>query len=103
MRPLKSIDPCLAPASFSIERFVFFVPVFLSMTLGSALLFIFFSDRPFGIQLAALVWYTSAVVLYTFSANSAMPRFLFSCPIVRRELPRLAKRYMAFVAIFFFF
>jgi hypothetical protein len=61
MRTLKLPDPCLAPTSFSIERFVFFVPVFLSMTVGSVLLFIFLSDYPFGIQLAGLVCYTSAV------------------------------------------
>ena len=102
MRPLKSSDPCLAPISFSIERFVIFLPVFLSMTVGSVLLFMFLSDHPLGIQLVALVCYTSAIVLYTFSANRGMPRYLFSCPIVRRELPRLAKRYVAFIAVLLF-
>jgi hypothetical protein len=102
MRPQRTPDPCLVPTSFSIERFAFFLPVFLSMTLGSGLLFIYLSDYMFAIQLAALVCYTSAVVLYTFSANRGMPRYLFSCPIVRNELPRIAKRYMAFIAILFF-
>jgi hypothetical protein len=102
MRRLKSPDPCLAPTSFSIERFAFFVPVFLSMTLGSGLLFIYLSDHPFGVQLAALVCYAYAVVLYTFSANRGMPHYLFSCPTVRSELPRIATRSMAFIAILFF-
>jgi hypothetical protein len=100
-RALKSPDPCLAPTTFSIERFALFVPVFLSMTVGSVLLFIFLSEYPFGVPFAALVCYTSAVVLYTFSANRGMPRYLFSCPIVQRELPRIAKRHVAFIAVLF--
>jgi hypothetical protein len=102
MRPQRTPDPCLVPTSFSIETFAFFLPVFLSMTLGSGLLFIYLSDSTFGIQLAALVCYTSAVVLYTFSANRGMPRYLFRSPIIRSKLPRIAKRYMAFTAILFF-
>ena len=75
-----------------------FLPVFLAMTVGSGLLFIFLAGSPFGIQSAALVCYTSAVVLYTFSANRGLPRYMFGCPIVRAQLPRLAERHMAFAS-----
>lgn len=93
------VDPCLAPPSFSLERFMLFLPIFLTMTVGSALLLIFLADRPLGIQLASLICYTSAVALYTFSANRGMPRYLFSCPVVKRQLPRLAQRHVAFVSV----
>jgi hypothetical protein len=76
-----------------------FLPVFLAMIVGSGLLFILLAGVPFGIQSAALVCYTSAVVLYTFSANRGLPRYMFGCPIVRAQLPRLVKRHIAFVAV----
>jgi hypothetical protein len=101
MHSLTSLDPCLAHPSFSIERFVLFAPIFLTMTLGSALLFIFLSDYPFGIQFAALVCYTSAVVLYTFSANRHLPRYLFRCPLVRGQIPCLARRHLVCLAVLF--
>ncbi len=93
------VDPCLAPPSFSFERFMLFLPIFLTMTVGGGLLFILLADSPLGVQLASLVSYTSAIVLYTFSANRGMPRYLFSCPIVKRQLPLLAKRHLAFVCV----
>jgi hypothetical protein len=95
----KPVDPCLVQPSFSGERFIIFLPVFLAMTAGSALLFFLFADTPFGIQSAALVGYTSAIVLYTFSANRGLPRYMFSCPIVRAQLPKLAKRHIAFASV----
>ncbi len=58
--------------------------------------FFLFADTKWGIQTAALVLYTSAIIIYTFSANRGMPRYLFRCPIVREELPRLARRHVAF-------
>ena len=94
-----SVDPCLEPSSFSPERFALFLPIFLTMIFGTAALLISFIDYPYGIQTAAAVCYTSAIVLYTFSANRGLPRYLFSCPIVRAQLPRLAIRYLAFLAV----
>jgi hypothetical protein len=77
----------------TVRRFrlnaLLFLPVFLTMTLGSAVLFIYLPELPFGIQAAGMVCYTSAVVLYTFSANRGLPRYLFACPVVRAQLPRL--------------
>lgn len=100
MHSLASLDPCLARPSFSIERFVLFAPIFLTMTVGSALLFIFLADHPFGIQFSAVVCYTSAVLLYTFSANRGLPR-LFRCPLVRGQLTSLTLRHMVFLAVLF--
>lgn len=95
----KPVDLCLVQPSFSGERFMIFLAVFLTMIAGSALpLFLLADDSPFRIELAALVGYTSAVLLYTFSANRGLPRYMFSCPIVRAQLPRLAKRHIAFVS-----
>lgn len=92
------VDLCSVKPTFSGERFMLFLPVFLTMTAGSAILFFLFADNPFGIQTAALVGYSSAIVLYTFSANRGLPRYMFKCPIVRAQMPLLAKRHIAFVS-----
>jgi hypothetical protein len=99
MNPSTAVDSCLANPSFSLERFMLFLPIFLTMIFGGGLLFLLFADRPLGIQLASLVSYTSAIVLYTFSANRGMPRYLFRCPIVKKQFPRLAIRHVTFVCI----
>jgi hypothetical protein len=95
----KPVDLCLVQPTFSDERFMLFLTVFLTMTVGSSILFFLFAHSPFGIQSAALVCYTSAIVLYTFSANRGLPRYMFKCPIVRAQMPRLAKRHVAFVSV----
>jgi hypothetical protein len=96
-----TLDACLAPPAFSPERFLFFTLIFLIMTIGSLALFLYLGDDPFGVQIAAIVCYTSAVVLYTFSANRGTPRYLFRCPIVQTQLPRIARRHLIFVAVVF--
>lgn len=101
MRPLR-IDPCRGVSSFSWARFFFFALLFLTMVPGSILLLIFYRDRPFGVEFATLICYSYAVVLYTFSSGRASGnRYLFSCPWVRRELPRLALRHVAFLIALF--
>ncbi len=50
------------------------------------------ADLPYGIQLASLIPYTAFVLLGTFSARVGQPYF-FECPIVHRNLPRLALRH----------
>lgn len=92
-----SIDPCQSPAKFSPDRFALFTLLFLAMIPGSIVLFILLADRSYGIQLASLVGYTSAIVLYTFSRNRGMPRYLFRCPYVRLVLPRLVLRHLGFL------
>ena len=53
----------------------------------------------YGIQITSMLIYTAAVALYTFSRNrnGAQP-FLLSCPVVRRQLPRLVRRHLGFLA-----
>lgn len=68
---------------------------------GSLALFIFLSRYPYGIQLASMVGYTAAVILYTFSANRGLPRYLFTCPVVHQQFYRLTVRHFGFlVAVF---
>src|ERR1700685_457355 len=61
-------DPCLAPPAFSLERFFVFTPIFLIMMPGGVALFLFLGDYRFGIQIAAIICYTAAIVLYTLVA-----------------------------------
>ena len=69
---------------------------------GTAILLILLEDRPYGIQLSSIVGYTAAVALYTFSRNrNNMQPFLLSCPVVRRQLPLLVRRYLGFLAALF--
>lgn len=93
-------DPCLAPPTFSLERFLLFTLIFLIMLPGSIALFLSLGD-PYGIQIAAVVGYTAAIVLYTFSANRGTPRYLFRCPVVQNQLPRLALRHLQFAGVLF--
>jgi len=90
-------DPCRANSTFSLRRFALFTLAFLIMIPGSAILFIVLCDRPFGIQLASAICYSAAIILYTFSSNRGMQRYLFQCPYVRPELPRLAMRHLGFL------
>ena len=100
--PLSAPDACSAPPSFSDARFALFTLVFLIMMGSGVLYFAVLADRPYGIQLASQVAYTAAVILYTFSRNNnGMQRYLFRCPFVRPQLPRLAYRHIGFLAVLF--
>ena len=94
------LDSCSIHPNFSIERFALFTVIFLAMALGSGLFFIFF-NYPFGIQLTSAVFYTSAVVLYTFSSNRSLPGYFFSCPRVRNQIPRLTLWHVGFLISLF--
>jgi len=95
-----SVDPCFAPSSFSLKRFLLFLPCFLMMFMGMIPFLWFRSDPPLGIYLASLVGYTSAVILYTFSANRGSNRFLFTCTKVGQQYPKLARTHLVFACIF---
>jgi len=99
--PDRTSDSCGEPATFSSDRFLIFLPIFLTMILGSGVLFISLGDTAYGIQFASAIGYTAATILYTFSANRGMQRYLFSCPYVRSQLPRLAIRHLAFLVALF--
>jgi hypothetical protein len=94
-------DACGTPPTFSASRFILFTAAFLIMLPGSVILFVWLGDRPYGIQFASIIGYTAATILYTFSANKGMQRFLFDCPYVRTQFGRLAVRHMSFLAALF--
>ena len=95
------LDPCSDPPKLSNRRFFVFLPTFLVMMPGSLVLFMWLSDHPYGVQLASMVGYTAAVILYTFSANRGLPRYLFTCPVVHGQLYRLAVRHLGFLIALF--
>lgn len=94
-------DPCLKRDYISFPRLVVFVLLFLTV-IGGGICLALLEYRPYGIQLTSMVIYTAAVALYTFSRNrnGAQP-FLLSCPIVRRQLPRLIRRHLGFLVALF--
>jgi hypothetical protein len=90
-------DPCLTQDG-SILRFPVLALLFLTMSGGIAFL-VLFANRPYGIQVSSIVIDTAAVALYTFSRNrNNMQPFLLSCPVVRRQIPRLIRRHLGFLA-----
>jgi hypothetical protein len=94
-------DPCLTRQHVSFPRLAVFTLLYLT-AIGGGICLTLLEYRPYGIQLASIVIYTAAVALYTFSRNriGAQP-FLLSCPVVRRELPRLIRRHLGFLAALF--
>lgn len=94
-------DPCLTRDSISFPRLVVFTLLFLTF-IGGGIFLALLEYRPYGIQFASMVMYTAAVALYTFSRNrnGAQP-FLLSCPVVRRQLPRIIRRHLVFLATLF--
>lgn len=98
MRP---VDPCYAKTPFSVRRFILFSLLLLTLCPGSPLLFIYLGDRPFGFQLASVLCYTSFIVLFTFSHYRDQQRYLFTCPVVRRQRLRLIYRHIAFITALF--
>ena len=94
---MPSEDPCVEPSRFSWSRFCFFTLIFLIFLPGGISLFFFFDKTRIGIEVASVASYTAGVILYTFSSNRGMQRYLFSCPFVRAELPRLALRHVGFL------
>ena len=65
----------------------------LCMTFGSALFFILLMDRPYGLQAASAIAYTISVVFLTFGGKN-VPPYMFTCPAVRAQLPRLIRRHL---------
>jgi hypothetical protein len=94
---VSTADPCTTPQAFSWSRCFLFTFVFLIFIPGGLILFFFLSSWSYGVQAASIVSYTAAVVLYTFSKNRGMQRYLFHCPFVRPQLHVLARRHAYFV------
>jgi hypothetical protein len=91
-------DPCRAKDTFSGPRALVFVLMFVSM-FGFSALAITIRSFP-GMLLASVAGYTAAVTLYVFARNkSGIQPFLFTCPVVVSQYPRLYKRHSVFVGI----
>ena len=98
-------DPCRG-RSFSFARFVLMATLFLSMTVGSLPLFFLLMKRPYGLQAASAIVYTIFAVFFTFARTGTrtgkdMPPYMFACPAVQPQLPRLARRHLGFLVVLF--
>ncbi len=92
-------DPCRAESTFSGPRFLAFALLFVVMLGGGSILLFALAHTFYGIQLASVVSYTAAVMLYGFAKNrNGIQPFLFTCPVVESQYPRLLKRHVAFLA-----
>jgi hypothetical protein len=92
-------DPCRRGQPLSAGRVLLLTLCFIAILSGGVLL-CFLSDSASEIPIVAALVDTAAVTLYTFSANkNGMRPFMFGCPIVRRELPRLLWRHLGFLAV----
>lgn len=90
-------DPCRT-AGFSFSRFTLLAGLFLGSTIGSLVLFITrMNSEPYRLQELSALPYTLAVVWLTFAAHRDAPRFLFSCPAVKPQLPHLMLRHVCFL------
>jgi hypothetical protein len=95
-------DPCRAEDTASGPRTLAFVLMFVAM-FGCGI-FVMLTDSFYWILLASVVGYTACVMLYGFARNkSGVQSFLFTCPVVVSQYPRLLKRHAAFLAILIVF
>lgn len=93
-------DVCItqkgSPLRFAVLTLLFLI------VCSTAVLLILLENRPYGIQVSSIVAYTVSVALYTFSRNrNGNQPFLLSCPIVQRQIPRLIRRHLGFLAALF--
>jgi hypothetical protein len=94
-------DPCLTRQYISFPRLAVFTLLFVTV-IGGGIFLALLEYWPYGIQLTSTLMYTAAVALYTFSRNrNGAQQFLLSCPVVRRQLPRLIRRHLGFLAALF--
>jgi len=89
-------DPCRGGGGTSAERTFAFVLLFIVFFGCGGLAMI--SDSYVVRVLAAALAYTACVMIYGFARNkNGVPRYLFTCPVVVSQYPRLAKRHAAFL------
>ena len=93
-------DPCSEPESFSADRLLQFLPALLTIVAGSVLLFIFFDNWPFGMQIASSIVYSATAFFFTFSGRG-LPRYLLDCPVVQHQWDRLVMRHFGFLIVLF--
>jgi hypothetical protein len=100
--PWPTGDSCGTDPGFSLARFLFFSLIAIVLVPGSISLYMGLADRPYGLQFASAVRYTAGVILFTFSSQRVTPRpYVFSCPFVRSQLPRLTLQHVGYLAALF--
>jgi hypothetical protein len=91
-------DSCRAEDTASEDRTLAFVLMFVTM-FGCGIL-VMFTDSLYWILPASVVGYTACVMIYSFARNrNGIPRYLFTCPVVVSQYPRLLKRHAVFLAM----
>jgi hypothetical protein len=91
-------DPCRGGGGTSDERTFAFVLLFIVFFGCGGIAMI--SDSYFVRMLAAALAYTACVMIYGFARNkNGVPRYLFTCPVVVSQYPRLAKRHAVFLVV----
>jgi len=98
-------DPC-RDTSFSSARFVLMAALFLCMTVGSLPLFFLLMKRPYGFQAASAIVYTIFAVFFTLAHTGSrggedIPPYMFTCPAVQPQFPRLLRRHLGFLVVLF--
>jgi hypothetical protein len=91
-------DPCRGGGGTSDERTFAFVLLFIVFfgCGGGAM----FSASYVVRMLAAALAYTACVMIYGFARNkNGVPRYLFTCPVVVSQYPRLVKRHAVFLVV----
>lgn len=93
-------DPCRAKDTLSPERFAAFALLFIVGLGVGSILFFLLSDTPYGVQLATAVSYTAIVMIYGSARNqNGIQPYLFTCPVVISQYPRLLKRHVGFLVV----
>jgi hypothetical protein len=93
-------DPCRG-TSFSLARFLLMATLFLSLTLGGLTLFVLLMNRPYGVQETSAIVYTIFAVFFTFAATRGFRPYMFNCPAVQPQAPRLLWRHLGFLIALF--
>jgi hypothetical protein len=91
-------DSCRSKGAASGERALAFVLLFVALFGCGGIAM--FNETYFVRMLAAALAYTAGVTIYGFARNkNGIPRYLFTCPVVVSQYPRLLKRHTVFLAV----
>jgi len=104
-QPWPYSDPCRG-TSFSFARFVLMATLLLCLTVGSLPLFFLLMKRPYGFQAASGIVYTIFAMFFTFARTGTrtgkdLPPYMFTCPAVQLQFPRLLWRHLSFLVALF--
>lgn len=93
-------DPCRSK-SFSAERLALMATLLIGLFAGAGALSLL-SDTTYGLGISTVLAYTLFVVFITFAHSGGygggLPPYLFTCPAVRPQLPRLLRRHAGFLS-----